>query len=120
MVSRAGSTVGMCWMRPRTQGALLPAHRDLHDCTLGTRKSYSFFHSSTLVTQRQSEVDQVVVLLAPGFLFTALHGPFLHPFLTLPFWLPRRLWRWASISEMCSFPIGLCYHEPLKLWEERG
>ena len=115
MVYRAGSTVGMCWMRPRTQGALLPARWDLYDCTLGARKTYSFVHSSTSVTQRQSEVDQVVVLLAPGFLFTAPHGPFMHPFLTLPFWLPRRLWRWASISEMCSFPIGLCYHEPLKL-----
>lgn len=58
MVCRAGSMVGMCWMRPRTQGALLPARRDLHDCTLGTRKTYSFIHSSTLVTQRQSKVDQ--------------------------------------------------------------
>lgn len=45
------------------QGALLPARRDLRDCMLGTRKTYSFIHSSKLVTQR--EVDQVV-LLAPG------------------------------------------------------
>ena len=72
------------------QGALLPARRDLRDCMLGTRKTYSFIHSSKLVTQR--EVDQVV-LLAPGLLFIALPAPFMHPFLTLPFWLPRRLWR---------------------------
>lgn len=78
---------GMCWMRPRMQGALLPAHRDLQNCTLGTRKAYSFIHSSKLVTQR--EVDQMV-LLAPGLQFIALPVPFMHPFLTLPFWLPRK------------------------------
>lgn len=80
-------------------------------------KENLLIHSFIQIGDR--EVDQVLVL-APGLLFIALPVPFMHPFLTLPFWLPRRLWRWASISEVCSFPTGLCYHEPLKLWEERG
>lgn len=51
---------------------------------------HSFIQIGNIQRERERLIDQVMELLVPGFLFIALHAPFMRPFLTPPFWLPRR------------------------------